>query len=111
MLTVDLTYTCIGNMPSVMHCKLIGAERVFPLPSMKKERSGFARHNIVKQLLFELIDCRLPTRPIVITSQKNVIDYLALLGGDSRAEAIVDRLLKPCKVITLVGKSKREILK
>ena len=72
-------------MPSVMHCKLIGAERVFPLPSMKKERSGFARHNIVKQLLFELIDCRLPTRPILITSQKNVIvdkhDRLPFLIG------------------------------
>ena len=65
----------------------------------------------IERFLFELIARRLPTRPIVITSQKNVIDYLSLLGGDSRAEAIVDRLLKPCKVITLVGKSKREILK
>lgn len=59
--------------------------------------------------LFDLIDRRLPSRPIIITSQKGVMDYRLLLGGDSRAEGMVDRLTKPSKVITLTGDSKRHV--
>ncbi|MDD6317603.1 MAG: ATP-binding protein [Succinatimonas hippei] len=50
----------------------------------------------------------MPGKPLIITSQLKVTNYPAYLGGGAQAEAIVDRLVKPCKIITLEGESKRE---
>ena len=55
-----------------------------------------------------LVDARMPGKPLIITSQLKVTNYPAYLGGGAQAEAIVDRLVKPCKIITLEGESKRE---
>lgn len=65
---------------------------------------------VVLSFLFNLVDARMPGKPVIITSQLKVINYLAYQGGNAQAEAIVDRLIKPCKIITLEGASKREAL-
>ena len=65
---------------------------------------------VVLSFLFNLVDARMPGKPMIITSQLKVMNYLAYLGGNAQAEAIVDRLIKPCKIITLEGASKREAL-
>ena len=66
-----------------------------------------------RRVLFYVIDKRWERgrNPLIWTSQKDLQEYRGILGGDSRSEAIIDRLLKPCKIITLVGASKRQILK
>ncbi len=66
-----------------------------------------------RQVLFYIVDKRWDQghSPLIWTSQKELTDYRSILGSDTRAEAVIDRLLKPCKIITLVGASKRPILK
>ena len=67
--------------------------------------------SVVLSFLYNLVDAIMPGKPLIITSQLKVTNYSAYLGGGAQAEAIVDRLVKPCKIITLEGESKREALK
>ncbi len=46
-------------------------------------------------------------KPIVITSQLSTDSYRLFFGNKIESDAIVDRLLHPCKIITLQGDSKR----
>ena len=61
----------------------------------------------VKSALFNIIDGRWMRRPLIVTSQLAIEEYRSLLGGDQSAEGLIDRLLKPAKILTLEGKSKR----
>lgn len=64
----------------------------------------------VISFLYNLIDARWESKPIIITSQLKIEAYAGLLGGNVQAEAIVDRLLRPAKIITMEGDSKRTTL-
>ena len=61
----------------------------------------------VKSALFNIIDGRWMRRPLIVTSQLAIEEYRSLLGGDQSAEGLIDRVLKPAKILTLEGKSKR----
>ena len=66
---------------------------------------------VALSFLYNLVDARMPGKPMIITFQLKVTNYPAYLGGGAQAEAIVDRLVKPWKIITLEGESKREAFK
>ena len=57
----------------------------------------------VVSFLYGLIDSRAPVKPTIVTTQLKPSGIIAALGSNSQAEAIVDRLMKPCKMITLEG--------
>ncbi len=57
--------------------------------------------------LFNIIDARVPYKPIVITTQMKPDGLLRVFGGGAQAEAILDRLLHHCKVMTINGESYR----
>lgn len=65
----------------------------------------------IVSVLFNIIDARLPDKPLVITTQMRPEGLLRVLGNGAQAEAIMDRLLRPSKVIVLKGESKRPKLK
>lgn len=64
----------------------------------------------VKAALFSIIDGRWGLHPVIITSQMAITEYRELLGSDQSAEGVIDRLLKPAKILTMQGKSKRPVL-
>ena len=64
----------------------------------------------VKSALFSIIDGRWGLHPVIITSQMAITEYRELLGSDQSAEGVIDRLLKPAKILTMQGKSKRPVL-
>ena len=65
----------------------------------------------VTSALFNIIDARVPHKPLVITTQMKPDGLLRVFGSGAQAEAILDRILRPCKIITLEGDSKRPTIK
>lgn len=61
----------------------------------------------IVSFIFNVIDARSPRKSTVITSQMKPDGLLRVFGSGAQAEAIVDRLLRPCKIISLKGESKR----
>lgn len=60
-------------------------------------------------VFYEIFDARYSKACTVVISQIKISSFRALLGGDSRAEGIVDRISNPSVVMELKGESKRKL--